>query len=266
MPRLSVVLSTFEQPNALAFALLGYRRQSFRDFELVVADDGSGEETRAVVEEFRRSSDFPILHVRQENRGFRKARIVNRGVLASGGRTLVLTDGDCIPHSRFVEVHAERCRRNTFCTGGHVMLPAEYCLGLTREDVAGGAYEARIAPADARRCRVMHWKNVLGIWLGNLRKPKVYGRNISVDRDLFYAVNGFDENFDGFGREDSDLRNRLRRSGARPVSLWGRAWVFHMDDAIDPQVRRRRVPRGDASAYYGRPDIPVRCVNGLVKP
>ena len=112
----------------------------------------------------------------------------------------------------------------------------------------------------------MHWKNVLGIWLGNLRKPKVYGRNISVDRDLFYAVNGFDENFDGFGREDSDLRNRLRRSGARPVSLWGRAWVFHMDDAIDPGVRRRRIPRGDASAYYGRPDIPVRCVNGLVKP
>ena len=266
MPRVSVVLSTFDQPNALGFALTGYRRQTFRDFEVVVADDGSDEVTRAVVEEFRRAGDFPVKHVWQENRGFRKARIVNRGVLASEGRILVLTDGDCIPHSRFLEVHAGHCGENAFCTGGHVMLPADYCRDLDREKVRSGDYETRMTSADRWHFRITHWKNLVGIWMGNLRKPKVYGRNISVDREAFGAVNGYDNGFDGFGKEDSDLRNRLRRSGVRPVSLWGRAWVYHVDDASDPGIRQRRIPRGDASAYYNRPDVPVRCRSGLVEP
>lgn len=266
MPRVSVVLSTFNQPRALAFALIGYQRQSFRDFEVVVADDGSDGETRAVVEEFRAAGTFPVKHVWQENRGFRKARIVNEGVRASEGRILVLSDGDCIPPSRFLEAHAERCGEDTFCTGGHVMLTADYCRTLDREKVRAGEYEAQATAADLRHLRITHWKNLLGIWMGNKRKPKVYGRNISVDRGLFCRINGYDNRFDGFGKEDSDLRNRLRRAGARPVSLWGRAWVYHVDDVCDPRIRERRIPRRDASAYYNRPDIPVRCVDGLEKP
>lgn len=266
MPRVSVILSTFDQPQALAFALIGYQRQSFKDFDVVVADDGSDEETRLVVEEFRAAGVFPIKHVRQENQGFRRARITNTGVRASEGPVLLLSDGDCIPHRDFVGAHAERCGKGGFCTGGYVRLSADYCRTLDREKVRAGEHEAQISPADRRHFRITHWKSVLGILLGNVRKPKVYGCNLSVDREAFVAVNGLDENFDGFGKEDSDLRNRLRRSGARPASLWGRAWVYHVDDVIDPKVRRSRIPRGDPLPYYNRPDVPVRCENGLVKP
>jgi len=266
MARVSVILSTFDQPRALEFSLLGYRRQSFRDFEVVVADDGSDEETRGVVEEFRAAGDFPVKHVWQENRGYRRAKIANAAVRASEGSILLLSDGDCIPHRNFVGVHAERCPAGGFCAGGYVRLSAEYCRTLDRSKVLAGEYEGQMTASDRRRFRLIHWKSLLGILLGSPRMPKVYGCNLSVDRDVYYAVNGYDENFDGFGREDSDLRNRLRRYGARPVSLWGKAWVYHVDDVIDPKVRQRRIPRGDASAYYGRPDVPVRCVNGLVKP
>jgi glycosyltransferase involved in cell wall biosynthesis len=265
MARISVVLSTFEQPNALRFALAGYARQSFRDFEVVVADDGSGDATRSVIEEARGAGVFPLRHVRQENRGFRKAKIVNEGVRASSGSLLLFSDGDCIPHGDFVGVHAARGGPGRFCAGGYVRLSAEASLALTAEAVRSGAFEAALTGEDRARFRRTHWKSLWGVFWGNPKKPKVYGCNLSVDRRAFEEVNGFDENFDGFGKEDSDLRNRLRRHGTKPVSLWGKAWVYHVDDAADPGVAGRRVPRKDGSPYYDRPDVPVRCANGLVK-
>jgi len=265
MPTVSVVLSIFDQPGAFACALEGYRRQTFRDFELIVADDGSDEETRGLVDALRASVDFPVKHVWQENKGYRRARIANTAVRESVGRIILLSDGDCIPHRDFVRVHAEHCAPGSFCAGGYVRLSPEYSLTLTPEKVRSGDFEAQMTAADRRRFRWLHWKSLWGVFWGSTRKPKIYGCNISVDRDVYYAVNGYDENFDGFGKEDSDLRNRLRRHGARPVSLWGKAWVYHVDDILDPKIRRRRIPRGDSYPYYGRADVPVRCINGVVK-
>ncbi len=256
-------MSTFDQPNALAFALLGYQRQGFRDFEVVIADDGSEEATRRVIEEFRAAGSFPIKHVWQENRGFRKARVVNKAALLAEGRILLLTDGDCIPHRGFVGAHAEGCPEGGFAAGGHVHLTADYCRALAREQVRSGEFEARISLTHRLHFHVTHLRNVWGVLVGNLRRPKAYGRNLSVDRELFAGLNGYDNNFDGCTREDSDLRNRLRRHGARPVSLWGRAWVYHVDKSADPTPRVRRIPHVKRPDYYSRPDVPVRCENGL---
>ena len=136
---------------------------------------------------------------------------------------------------------------------------------MTRENVAAGEYEKHMTDEIRRRFRWMNLKSRFGMFFGNTRKPKVYGCNISVAREAYYAVNGYDENFDGFGKEDSDLRNRLNRHGVRPVSLWGKAWVYHVDDVIDPKIQKRRIPRTDPSAYYHRDNVPVRCENGLDK-
>jgi glycosyltransferase involved in cell wall biosynthesis len=264
MPQVSVVLSTFDQPNAFAFCLTGYQRQTTGDFELIIADDGSDEETRAIVERFKQTSPFPIKHVWQPNQGYRKARIANEAVRVSEGRLILLSDGDCIPHRDFVKAHLEHARKGGFCAGGYVRLSAAYCRTLTEEKVRAGEYEDQMTLADRRRFRITHWKSVLGVLLGSIKKPKAYGCNISVDRDVYYAVNGYDENHDGFGKEDSDLRNRLRRYGAKPVSVWEKAWVYHVDDAIDPKIRRR-IPRADGMAYYRRARVPIRCENGIVK-
>lgn len=264
-PRVSVILSIFDQPNAFTFSLLGYRRQSATDFELVIADDGSDEETKAIVERFKRECPFPIKHVWQKNQGYRRAKIANEAVKISEGRVILLSDGDCIPHRDFVKVHSEYCREGSFCTGGYVRLSPEFCQTLDEARIASGEFEGQLTSGDRWRFRVTHWKSTFGVLVGNQRKPKVYGCNISVDRDVYYAINGYDENFDGFGKEDSDLRNRLRRFGAKPVSLWGRAWVYHVDDVIDPKIRQRRIPRRKDTVYYYRKNVPVRCENGLVK-
>lgn len=264
-PRVSVILSIFDQPNAFTFALIGYGRQTCRDFEVVIADDGSDEETRAIVEAFRREGRYPIKQVWQENKGYRRAKIANEAVKVSEGSIILLSDGDCIPNENFVKAHAESSGPKRFCTGGYVRLSPEYCRTMTRENVAAGDYEHQMTKADARRFRWQHLKNRLNVALGKTRAPKVYGCNLSCGRDVYEAVNGYDENFDGFGKEDSDLRNRMRRLGAKPVSLWGKAWVYHVDDAIDEKIRRRRIPRKKDKSYYGRRVIPVFCENGLVK-
>ncbi len=264
-PQVSVILSIFDQPSAFTFSLLGYRRQTFRDFEIVVADDGSDDETKEIVHRFRREGGIEIKHVWQENQGYRRAKIANEAVKISEGRTLLLSDGDCIPHRDFVKVHADKGEPGAFCTGGYVMLTAEYCAKLTESNVREGEYEGRLTSGDRWKMRLHHWKSTIGVLVGNPKKPKVYGCNISVDRDVYYAINGYDENFAGFGKEDSDLRNRLRRYGAKPISVWGRAWVYHVDDSIDPKIRRRRIPRRKTRDYYDRPNVPVRCDNGLVK-
>jgi glycosyltransferase involved in cell wall biosynthesis len=265
VPRVSVILSIFDQPNAFTFALIGYRRQEFRDFELVIADDGSDAETKGIVDALKAEAGFPVKHVWQENKGYRRARIANEAVRASEGEIILLSDGDCIPHRDFVGAHARACGPGKFCTGGYVRLGPDYCRTMTAQNVAAGEYESQMTPSDASRFRWQHLRNHINLLFGKTKSPKVYGCNISVGRDAYYAVNGYDENFDGFGKEDSDLRNRLRRHGAKPVSLWGKAWVYHVDDAIDPKIRQRRIPRIKNLEYYQRADIPVACENGLVK-
>ncbi|MBI2932064.1 MAG: glycosyltransferase [Planctomycetes bacterium] len=265
MSRVSVILSIFDQPRAFRFSLIGYQRQTYRDFELCIADDGSDDETKRIIEEFARTSDIPVRHVWQENTGYRRAKIANEAVKVSMGEIILLSDGDCIPHRDFVGAHAERGGPNTFCVGGYVRLSADASKALTLENVRAGDYENAMTSKDRRQFQMTHWKSLWGVMWGKMNKPKVYGCNISCGRDVYVGVNGYDENYDGFGKEDSDLRNRMRRYGARPVSLWGKAWVYHVDDVIDPKIRQRRVPRRKNPGYYYRKDTPIRCLNGLEK-
>jgi len=265
VPKVSVILSIFDQPNAFTYALIGYRRQTFRDFELIIADDGSDSETKAIVDALKADAGFPVKHVWQENKGYRRAKIANEAVRVSEGEIILLSDGDCIPHHDFVGVHAKNGGPGRFCTGGYVRLGPDYCMTMTKENVAAGGYEGQMTPSDASRFRWQHLRNLVNVLLGKVKAPKVYGCNISVGRDAYFAVYGYDENFDGFGKEDSDLRNRLRRHGVKPVSVWGKAWVYHVDDAIDPKIRARRIPRTKNLEYYNRPAVPVACLNGIVK-
>jgi glycosyltransferase involved in cell wall biosynthesis len=253
-----VILSIFDQPQAFRLSLTGYFRQSFRDFEICVADDGSDREILAIVDEFR-SRGLAVEHVWQQNKGYRRPKIANEAVKVSHGEILVLSDGDCIPHRDFLRHHAAVLRPDHFSVGGYVRLSAGYCQTLTPEKVEAGEYESQYLFRDRWRFHLQHWKNRFK------SRPKVYGCNIGVARDLYYRVNGYDENFDGFGKEDSDLRNRLVMAGGVPVCLWGKAFVFHVDDIIDPKVRARRIPRRKNPEYYYREGVTARCPNGLVK-
>jgi hypothetical protein len=145
--------------------------------------------------------------------------------------------------------------------GGRVRLLPEETERITVESAERGDYEALLTPARRRRLRREHLKNVIQIAMRRRRRPHNLGLNFSVEKEALFSVNGYDENYRGWGNADGDLRERLKRVGVRCKSIWTRAVVFHMHHEDDPTRRERR-----NAEYSRRADIPIFCENGLFRP
>jgi len=257
----TIILSTYNQGVLLEHTLWGYMRQSTLDFECIIADDGSGEETRERVKRLSRTFPVPLLHVWQPDTGFHKARAVNRAALHATTRYLIFSDGDCIPRRTFVEEHLVASQPTHYVVGGFVRLTEAQTTSLTCERVARGEFEHWISPRQQLALTATHLKSCCYIATGKRRKPKFYGLNFSVDRDSFFEVNGFDDHYRDAGREDSDLRNRMQLAGLRATSLWHRAGVFHQYHLPHPGRR----PGAYLTEYYNRADLCVRAPSGLME-
>jgi glycosyltransferase involved in cell wall biosynthesis len=255
----SVIITTYNQPAVLERALLGYARQDTRDFELLIADDGSGPPTAAMIARHMGSFPVPLLHVWQPDDGFRKARAVNLAVLRSSGECLIFSDGDCIPASDFVSQHVRATRPGQYVVGGHIRLSETQTTALTLDDVRSGRFETMASRVQRIALFVTHLKSLVYIALRKRRKPKFYGMNFSVDRASLLRVNGFDNNYRNSAREDSDLRNRMQLAGVRARSQWWRVGVFHQHHP----PHNTRIQWREAAAYYERPDLTAEAPSGL---
>lgn len=257
--RASVILATFNQPRLLALALCGYAAQTEPRFEIVVADDGSREDTREVVDAHARRSGLAIRHVWQPHRGFWKSAALNRAVLHSRGAHLIFSDGDCVPSRSFVAEHLAAARPNAFIVGGHVRLSERETRAVTPEQVVSGTLESLPSLRARTRLWWTHGKSLAYIALRRPRRPRLLGLNFSVDRESFFGVNGFDATYRNSARDDSDLRNRLLLAGVQPISLWHRARVVHL---FHPPHPERQLWRG-ADRYYQRPGLCPEAPRGL---
>jgi GT2 family glycosyltransferase len=169
-------------------------------------------------------------------------RAQNRAVLRHDSDLLLFLDGDCVPHRDWVATYRHHARPGEFLVGGYIFLSEEETLRLTPDAVRRGEHER---PLDARtwwRLHYVDWRNRLyGGWRAD--RPRIRGGNFGVARDLFERVDGFDEAFAGYGKEDSELRNRMRNAGARGISLWTRALLCHLSSHVFPGVPRPPTPR-----------------------
>lgn len=258
-PRASVVVTTYNNPRYLELVLLGYARQNRRDFEVVVADDGSRDETRQLLDRMRPGFPVPLRHAWQPDIGFRQSRVLNWGALHARGAQLIFTDGDCIPPAHFVATHLAVAAPNTLVVGGCIRLEQEPSSRLTPADVQSGAFE-NLLTAEARRAmQWRHLQNTAYILFGAKRRPKIQGLNFSIDRPAFYAVNGFDLTYENNARQDSDLRNRLRLARTRARCIWHSCIVFHL-------WHGRHAGRDGwsaADAYYARKDLQPWAASGI---
>ncbi len=248
--QLSVIVSTYNQPRWLEKTLWGYVAQGTSDFELVVADDGSGPETASIIERFRKESRLRLVHVWHEDRGFRKTRILNRAILASAGEYLIFSDGDCIPRDDFVQVHARLARRGRFLSGTAIHLPARLSERIAGDDIISGRFGT---PSWLARNGFWPGRKVLRLtrtpWLGAVADAlsgvpgHFNGNNVSVWKDALVAVNGFDHDMT-YGGEDKSLGERLIHMGYRGQQIRHRAVVFHLDHArpyrTEDDLRRNR--------------------------
>ncbi|WP_435577661.1 glycosyltransferase family 2 protein [Gilvibacter sp.] len=234
-PQISVVLSTYNQPEWLKKVLWGYANQQFKDFEVIIADDGSTEETKTLIESMRPELPFEVTHVWHEDNGFQKTIILNTAIKAAKADYLLFSDGDCIPRSDFVAVHAAHREAGYFLSGGYFKLPMEISKAITQEDIV------------QQRCFDVAWLKSQGLKSSfknnklttSAAKQKFLnwitpteatwnGHNSSGWLSDILAANGFDQRMQ-YGGEDRELGERLFNAGLKAKQLRYTAICVHLD-------------------------------------
>lgn len=233
--RISVILSAYNRPRYLELTLEGFARQSDRDFEIVVADDGSGPEVAEVLGRVRRETGLDIAHVWHEDLGFRKTQILNRAILVASGDYLIFTDSDCIPREDLVAVHRRHARRGRFVAGSYVKLPQGISDGVSAEDVRSGrVFDLGWLRSEGWRpgrkaMRITRSRVLARVF--DLLTPtgaNFQGNNVSAWRADVLAVNGFDNDW-GYGSEDRALGARLGNAGITGIQMRHRCVTMHLE-------------------------------------
>jgi len=233
--RTSLIITTYNWPEALELTLGSVARQSVLPDEVVVADDGSGPATAAVVESWRQRLRVPVQHVWQADEGFRLARSRNRAIAAATHEYLVLVDGDMILHRHFIRDHVACARRDCFIQGARPQLSPEVTQRLLNgQQMSLGWW----TPGMQRR--LYAWRNRLASRATSRVRTTlggIQGCNQSFWREHALRINGYDERFDAWGPEDREFAARLLHIGMRRNYVRHRAIAFHLH-------HRSRAPSG----------------------
>ena len=241
---ISVIVTTFDREDALDAVLRSLAAQKDRNFEVLVADDGSSPATAALISQWKPRLGVPLLHIWHEHRGFRAAEIRNRAILKSSGEYVVFLDGDCLVRPDFVAVHRRLAELGWFVTGNRALLASE----LTQTVLSARLEPERWALPEWLVQRSKGGLNrlapLIDLPLGPLRKmrPQVWqdarSCNLAVWRSDLDRVDGFDASFSGWGKEDSDLLVRLLHAGVRRKDGAFATGVIHLwhTDADRSQV------------------------------
>jgi glycosyltransferase involved in cell wall biosynthesis len=265
-PEIAILVSTYQRPRHLRMALLSIamQREAHGKIEVIVTDDGSADETADIVEMFARTVNFPVRFTTHPHTAFQLARCRNEGVAASEAPYLLFLDGDCILPPDHVAIHLARRSSGRAMAGYFVRLDEATSARVDEQAVRSGEFVNWASSAERRYVRGMTRKARLYQWLRHPTKPKMFGNNVGIWRSDYERVNGYDENFEGWGCEDDDLRLRLRRAGVSIHTVLPWTYTFHMwhpQDVTRPAEWRL----GRNVTYLNRKGVLVRCCNGLVK-
>lgn len=245
---ISVIVPTYNRPDALDAVLRSLSQQSDADFEVLVADDGSGEDTASVVAAWQGRVGRRLSHVWHPDEGFRLAEIRNRAIVAAAGSYCIFLDGDCLARRSFIAAHRSLAERGWFVTGNRVLVSRELSQRILRERLTAERWRNSrwlLARLGGKVNRVVP---LFSLALGPLRKfcrrkwRGARGANIGIWRSDLLAVDGFDSSFSGWGREDSDLFVRLIRAGVRRKDGRWATGVLHL---WHPEADRSRLQAND---------------------
>jgi glycosyltransferase involved in cell wall biosynthesis len=255
----SVVVACYNQLDVLPLALAGLASQSWREIEVVLADDGSREDYAPLLREWSPRFAHGIQHVRHDDRGFRKTRILNRAVRVSRFEALVFTDADCVAHPAFVGGHVGRLVPGTAATGRRAHLPRESFPSV--EEILARGMTVSLARLLAlkllgRASVVEH--GVFFPWFTEVAGAGILGSNFSVLKADLAAINGFNEEYEEWGTgEDTDVDLRLRLSGARVRAFRTTLVQYHVAHAGARAASPRSLAILERTRREGRPRAAV---------
>ena len=266
-PEIALIVVTYQRPRHLQLVLESIAGQQGIDrrLELCITDDGSTDETAQVVEDFQRRVNFPARFVTHPHVTFQAARCRNEGARATTAPYLLFLDGDCLLPADHVATHLGHRKPGVAMIGDAARVEQAPSEQLTIGDVRRGAFDHLLIAAERQRLQKSEFKYRLYNFLRHPTKPyKLRSGNFGIHRADFERVNGFDENFEGWGGEDDDLGRRLRRAGVRLESIVRHTHSYHLWHARD-ETAPEKVKSAPNTQYLWRKDAPARCLNGLTK-
>lgn len=268
--KVSVIITTYNAVEWLQKVLVGFSVQTECDFEIVIADDGSTQETKELLNSFSSKFKYPIVHVWQEDDGFQKSKILNKAILKSNSDYLLFTDGDCIPRKDFIETHLKHQETGYFLSGGYFKLPLSISKLISDNDILNSncfrlswfkrnGFKANFKSSKLTQsvlfARFMNWITPT--------KRSWNGHNSSGWKSDIIAVNGFNHDMQ-YGGLDRELGERLFNNGLLSKQIRYSAICVHLDHArgySSPEIWKKN--RGIRE--YNRKNKVVKIENGIDK-
>ena len=235
MVQVSVIISTYNSVDWLEKVLWSYEAQTFKYFELIIADDGSGQPTNDLIKEMKLLVSYPIIHVWHKDNGFQKSQILNKALTASNSDYVLMSDGDCIAREDFLQVHMDKRELGYFLSGGYFMLPLSISEKINKDDIL------------SQNCFSLKWlkdKGLKSSFKNNKLNARGFkslffnaitptnaswnGHNASGWKSDIMMVNGFDERMQ-YGGQDRELGERLFNYGVKSKQIRYSAICLHLD-------------------------------------
>lgn len=236
-PNISIIVSTYNSPDWLEKVIWGFSTQTYKQFEVVIADDGSTNETAALIKKLQSQVVFPINHVWHEDNGFQKTIILNKAITETSTDYIIMTDGDCIPRKDFVEVHEKLRKPNIFLSGGYHKLSMDLSKLISKEDVLSGNCFNKdwLITHGMKKSFKNNKLDSFGFKSDFLNfitptTPSWNGHNSSAWKKDILAVNGFDERME-YGGEDRELGERLVNKGIKGKQIRYSTTCVHLEHA-----------------------------------
>lgn len=224
--KVALLISTYNWPEALDLVLKSAEAQTKSPDEIIIADDGSTNETKELINNFKNRINTPVKHIWQEDKGFRKSEVLNKSLAATKADYIIQIDGDCIMHPHFIEDHLSGIEKNVYLFGSRVNIKPDAVDTVLKDKFSQFPVYSQSIKNKTRNIRIP--------FLQKIYKPKplfskkTRGCNISYWRENIIEVNGYNEIITGWGREDSELILRMLNNGIHGKRLRYGGIVYHI--------------------------------------
>jgi len=259
-PSISLMVSTYNWPDALNMCLISIKKQTVLPDEVIIADDGSGPETQSLISEFQKDFPIPLIHVWQKDEGFQLSRIRNKAIATASGSYIIQIDGDLILERHFIEDHIRFSKTTTFVTGTRVQLSASLSEKLIKDESTSVPLFSKDITNFSNGLRISPLSNLLAERYKAHNLTYVRGCNMAFWKADLLKVNGYNEAIVGWGREDSEIAVRLFNSGIKKRVLKFGGVTFHI---YHPESPRQHLPENDLILRNSIEDCIKTCESGL---
>ncbi len=237
LPKITLIIATYNAVDWLEKVLYGYSVQNYKDFEIIIADDGSTEETKKLIEKFKEDYPVNIIHLWHADEGYRRQTILNKAIVEANHEYIVFTDGDCIPKNDFLERHAMYAEKGKFLSGGYCKLDMELSKLIKKEDIISGncfdvAWLKKNGNLGSSQQRKLGSGELVSMLLDTFTPSNASFNNCnsSAWKEDLIAINGYDERM-RYGGPDRELGERLENYGINGKQIRHRALCLHLDHA-----------------------------------